>query len=112
MHRRCRTSQVVNLVHLDEDWLHHIVANQLKPRIPKMVEDVLLPPGEQIIQHDDAVSPFNQSIDKVATNKSCPAGYQNPRSRLFEPHRKSSPRFPASAFAGGGGCNGWREMRD
>lgn len=43
---RGRASKVVDLVNL-----HHIVSDELEPRVPKVVHDVVFPAGEEIISY-------------------------------------------------------------
>jgi hypothetical protein len=52
MHRAGRTGQVVNLIHLQKDGLHHVVPDELKAVVRHQVPDVVLAAGEEIVQAD------------------------------------------------------------
>jgi hypothetical protein len=44
---------VVDLVHLQQDWLDDIVPDQLKVGLVQQVHDVVLGAGEKVVQADD-----------------------------------------------------------
>jgi hypothetical protein len=44
---------VVDLVHLQQDGLHHVVPDQLKVLAVQQVGDVVLGAGEEVVQADD-----------------------------------------------------------
>lgn len=69
---------MINLIHLKQNRLHHIMPQQLEPRIPKMVHQVLPPPGEEVVDDDDIVPPLQQLVDQVAPHEPGPAGDHDP----------------------------------
>lgn len=79
MNRRCRASQVVDLIDLQQNRLHNIMSNELKPRILKMVDNVLLPPREEVIDHDHIITPGDELIHEMAPHESRPAGDDDPQ---------------------------------
>ncbi len=44
---------MVDLVHLEHNGLHHIVADKLKVGLANQVSNVLLAAGEEVVQADD-----------------------------------------------------------
>lgn len=48
VYRRCRAGEVIDLIHLQEKRIHHIMATELEVGIPQMVQHVLLPPREHL----------------------------------------------------------------
>lgn len=93
MNRGSRASQVIDLIHLQQYRLNHIVSYKLKPRIPKMMNHIIPPPSEEIVDNNHVVTSGNELIDEMAPDKSCPAGDNNPHS----PAPDSSGN-PAEAF--------------
>lgn len=53
MHWGGRAGQVVDLVHLQQQLLHHIVPDQLKVVLADEVRDVLLAACEEVVHADD-----------------------------------------------------------
>lgn len=91
MHRRGRACKVIDLIDLQQDRLHHVVSNHLKIGIPVMVHHVLLPPGEEVIDHDHAVSSLDQSIHQMASDESGSTCYENPQALSLQPQRDLAP---------------------
>lgn len=52
VHWRCRAGQVVDLVHLQEQLLHHIMPDQLKVRLAQQVCHILLAACEEVVHTD------------------------------------------------------------
>jgi hypothetical protein len=44
---------VVHLVHLQQDGLHHVVADELKVGLVQQVGHIVLGAGEEVVQADD-----------------------------------------------------------
>ncbi|KAG6516635.1 hypothetical protein ZIOFF_027104 [Zingiber officinale] len=57
------------MIHLQEQKIHHIKANELEVGIPQMVQHVLLPPREEIVHHDDAVPPRDQAVHQMVPHE-------------------------------------------
>ena len=53
---RCRTGQVVDLVHLDIEGKGHIVAHQLKVRMVEQMGDVVFGSGKEVVKANDLVT--------------------------------------------------------
>lgn len=66
--------EVVDLVDFEEEGLDDVVSDQLEPRIPEVVYEVLLPAGEEVVDDDDAVAPGHEAVDEVAADESGAAG--------------------------------------
>ena len=89
MHRRGRASEVVDLVNFQENRLDNVVPDELKPGVPEMVHQILLPPREEVIHHDHAVPSLDQTVHEVATHEAGPTSHQNPQGLPFQPQRHS-----------------------
>ncbi|CAN0881460.1 hypothetical protein LINGRAHAP2_LOCUS14250 [Linum grandiflorum] len=63
MNRRCRASQVIDLIYFQQYRLNNVVANKLKPRISIQMNQIILPSREEIINHNYLISARNQLID-------------------------------------------------
>ncbi|GLT45415.1 hypothetical protein SLA2020_192460 [Shorea laevis] len=87
MHRRCGASKVVDLVDLQKKRFDDVVADELEIGVPKVVHQVFLPPGEEIIHHDHAVASCNQTVDEVGTDESSAIGDNDPQSLPLQPQR-------------------------
>ncbi|KAK3016094.1 hypothetical protein RJ639_006338 [Escallonia herrerae] len=94
MNGRGGAGQVINLVHFQQNRLHHIVPNQLEPGVPKVVHHVLLPPGEKIINDNHIITPSNQLINQMGPHKSGATGHHYPRPPTADPGR--DPTRPAT----------------
>jgi hypothetical protein len=77
--RRGRTGEVVDLVHLDDDRLRHVVAQELEPVIVEEVLDVLAGAGEEVVEADDLVAGAEQLLAEVRAEKSGAAGDEDAR---------------------------------
>lgn len=78
MDRRSGASQVVDLVNLEKDGFNDVVANEFEVWVPHVVQHVLFPSREQVIYHDHAVAPFNQTVHQMASNETGSTGHQDP----------------------------------
>lgn len=70
---------MVDLIDLQQNRLHDIVPNELKPRVREMVDDVLLSPREEVIDHDHIIAPGDELIHEVAPHESRPARHDDPQ---------------------------------
>ena len=70
---------MVNLINLEENRLNHVVTNELKPRIREQVNQILLPPREEVIDHDHFVSPPYQLINEMTPDESSSTGDDDPQ---------------------------------
>lgn len=58
---------------------------ELKPRTPKVLYQVVLPPREEIINDDHSVSSFDQTVHKVAPHEPGPTSHQYSQALLLQP---------------------------
>lgn len=77
MNGRCRTGQVVDLVHLDVEREGHIVAHELKVRMIEQMDNVVLGAGEEIIEADDVMAIVQQAFAEMGSEKAGAASDQN-----------------------------------
>lgn len=98
MHRRSGASEMIDLIHFQQDRLHNIMPDQLKPRITEVVDQILLPPCKKVIDHDDAVTAGDELVDEVTPNEPSSASDNNTASALLKSSRNS-----AGGGEGGGG---------
>lgn len=98
MHGRGRASKVVDLIHLQQNGLHHIVADQLESWVSKMMNNILLPPCEEVVDHDHIVPPCYQLVHEVAPHKPGPTSDHDPLPPL--PDLCRNPRHRAVARLG------------
>lgn len=100
---------MVNLIDLEQDGLHNIMSNELKPRISEMVHHVLLSAGEEIINDDHIVASLHQLIDQMTADEAGPAGDDNPHPLPGNPDGHSpDPGGAISAATPGRGIHGER----
>jgi hypothetical protein len=78
MHGRCRTGEVIDPVHFQQERLHDIMTEQFKIPIRKKSVDVLPPAGEKVVQADDLVTFPEQSFAQVRPQEPRAAGNQYP----------------------------------
>ncbi|CAJ1968386.1 unnamed protein product [Sphenostylis stenocarpa] len=95
MNRRGGTSEVVDLIHLEENRFNDVVANELEPRVAEEVHQVLLSPGEEIVNDDDVVATRDELIDEMAPDEARAAGDNDPLPSAGDPDGD-----PAGAGAG------------
>ncbi|WVY96439.1 hypothetical protein V8G54_028590 [Vigna mungo] len=87
MDRGSRTSEMVDLIHLQQQRLHDVVPDELESRVPKVVHDVLLPSSKEIVHHDNTVPSGNQPIHQVRTYETRATCHDDPESFPFNPQR-------------------------
>ena len=72
--RRSRAGKIVDAVHLELEWVDHIMANKFEAGIPQKMVDIGLASGEEIIETDDFMPLLDETIAKMGTEKSGSAG--------------------------------------
>lgn len=111
MHRRSGTREVVDLIHLEENRLNDVVANELEPRVAEEVHQVLLSPGEEIVNDDDVIPTRDELVDEVAPDEARAARDNDPRPSAVDPDgdpARAGPGQPIEARAGKEvGCLRW-----
>ena len=65
MHRRGGAGQVIDAVHLQQDRLDDVMADQLEAVVVHQVDDVVLAAGEEIVQADHVVTLTEQAFAEV-----------------------------------------------
>lgn len=70
---------MVNLINLEEYRLNHIVTNELKPRIREQMNQILLPPREEVINHDHFISPPYKLIHEMTPDESSSTCHHDPQ---------------------------------
>ena len=69
MHRRRGTREVVDLIDLQQNRLNDDVANELEPRVPEQMHQVLFSSCEEIFDQDDVVTASDEFVDEVAPHE-------------------------------------------
>ncbi|KAM0954390.1 hypothetical protein DsansV1_C01g0010531 [Dioscorea sansibarensis] len=91
MNRRSRASEVIDLIDLEKQWLDNVMADQLEVRVSEVMHNVLLPPREEVINNDDAITSRHQPIHEMATHKPRPTGNHDPKPLTLQPERDLCP---------------------
>ena len=78
VHRRRRRGQVVDPVHLQQDRLGHVVADELEVRVFREREDVAPAAREQVVQAEHVRALPEQRFAEVAADESGAPRYQYP----------------------------------
>ena len=58
---------------------------ELEPRVPEQVHQVLLPPGEEIVDDDHVVPSLDELVHEVATDETGSAGHHDPQPSPADP---------------------------
>ena len=66
---RCRTCEVKNLVHLDEQRVRNVVTQQLKPLVIEKMLDIAPRAREKIIDAQDLLPPRQELLTKMGAEK-------------------------------------------
>jgi hypothetical protein len=75
--RGCRAGQVVDLVDLDIERKGHVVAHQLEVRAFQQMGDVVLGPGEEVVETNHVVAFGEQTLAEVAAEEAGAAGNED-----------------------------------
>jgi hypothetical protein len=62
MHWRCRTGQIVNVIHLHFEGVNHIVPHQFEVGVIQQVSNVDFATGKKIIQANDFMPVLQQAL--------------------------------------------------
>jgi len=85
MDRGGRASEMVDLVHFQEERLNDVMSDEFEIGIPEMVHHVFFPSCEEIVNHNHGVSPANQPIHQVGPDETGPAGHHHAEPLPFNP---------------------------
>lgn len=78
---------MIDLIHLQENRLHNIVTNELEMGVPKMMDHIVFPASEEIVNHNHIVPSGDELVDEVTPHEASPAGHHDPQPPVPEPHR-------------------------
>src|SRR3954464_13631005 len=78
MDRRGRAGEVVDLVHLDKQRVRYVVPHRLEMRVAEQAGDIVLPPGEVIIDAEHVVALGAQPLAEIIPRESGAAGDEYP----------------------------------
>jgi hypothetical protein len=81
------TGEVVDLVDFDVEREGHVVPDELEVRLAQKVRDVVLGPGEEIVDTQDVVTSGDQALAQVRAEKTGSSGHQDSLSQAVCPHR-------------------------
>ena len=71
---RCRTGQVVDLIHLNIERKSDIVAHQLEVRMIEQMGNVVLGAREEVVQTDDVVAVGQQAFAEMRAEEAGTTG--------------------------------------
>jgi hypothetical protein len=77
VYRRCRASEVVDFIDLDNQRLGDIMAHKFKARLVMQVIDVSFSTSKQIVYTQHFVALFDQPVNQVRTQKTGTTCYEN-----------------------------------
>ena len=89
MHRRGRTGQMPDAVHLDPQRFRHVVSDQLKARMADPLGDVGLATGEVVVEADHLFTGLHQPVHQMGTEETGTPGAQIARERSGHQRRTS-----------------------
>jgi hypothetical protein len=75
--RRRRAREIINPVDLELEGIDHIVPDEFESGIANEMLDIRLTTGEEVIQTDDFVPLFYESVAEMGAEESGSAGYEN-----------------------------------
>ena len=78
MNGRCRTGEVVDLIHFQVDGVDDVVTDAFKVRISQEMADVVLAAGEEVVEAQDLLPLGEQPFAEMRTEKAGAAGDENP----------------------------------
>ncbi|KAK8659907.1 hypothetical protein V6N13_030097 [Hibiscus sabdariffa] len=113
MNGRSRASQMIDLIHFQEDWLNDVVSNEFEHGIPKKMNQIAFPPSKEIIDNDHFIASSDQLINKMTPDEPRPTRDYDPHSPPSDPNRYP-PRLANNGLAISGGIGTGRVlvMRD
>jgi len=91
---------VVDLINLQQNRLNDVVANELEPRVPEQMHQVLFSSREEIVDHDDVVTASDEFVDEVAPDEARAAGDDDSLPPAADPDRNAARARPCAAEAG------------
>ena len=74
---RGRAGQVIDLIHLDVQGEGNVVAHQLEMGVIEERNDVVLGPGEEVVDAQNVAAVIHQSFAQMRADKTGAAGHQN-----------------------------------
>ena len=77
MDRRGGAGEIENLVHLDEQRMGHVVAHSLEMRVRQQMRDIVLAPGEVIIDAQYVMAARQEPLAQMRAEKAGAAGNED-----------------------------------
>jgi hypothetical protein len=66
------------VVHLEQQRLADIVAQQLEPRAIEQMSYIVAAPREEVVETDDVMALADQPLAQMRADEARPSGYQHP----------------------------------
>ena len=77
VNRGCGTSQVIDLIHLDQHRFSHIVSQQFKVGVAHQMGNVFAPAGKKIVEANHLMPVLEQPLAKMRAQKPRTTGNQD-----------------------------------
>jgi len=91
---------VIDLIHLQQNRLNDVVSDELEPRVPEQVHQVLFSSGEEIVDDNDVVAARDELVDEVAPDEARAAGDDDPLPSPADPDRNAARAGPGAGEPG------------
>lgn len=78
---------MIDLINFQQQGLHDVVSNHLKPRVSKMMHHILLPPREKIIHNNHTIPSRHQPVHQMTPHKPRATCHHNPQPLVLQPQR-------------------------
>lgn len=88
MNGRGRAGQVENAVDLEIHREGNVVAQELEARVAVQMLDVTLGSSEEVVEADDLITAFEQTVDEVRTQKARPTSNEDALTLVVFSHEK------------------------
>ena len=75
--------EMVNLVHLEENWLNHVVSDQFEFSVAQVLDDIGSSSCKEVIEAEHIVPLLQQAIAQMRTNKARTTSYKNSRHTFY-----------------------------
>jgi hypothetical protein len=87
--RRGGAGQIINLIRFHIERMNNVVSNQFKSGMTDQMANIVFATCEKIIDADDFISTFDQSVAQVTSKKSGTACHQNSFHRSNRFHQRA-----------------------
>ena len=72
--RRCRTGQIINLVHLEYEGVDDVVPDEFKSTMVAQILDIVFAARKEAVQADDLMALLNNGSRQMGADKSSASG--------------------------------------